>query len=166
MSTNVEESAALAHRLLGARRATVATAESLTGGRLAAAFTAVPGASSTYLGGVVAYAGSLKVELVGVPETVVDVHGVVSAECARAMANGVRGLTGADYGVSTTGVAGPDGQEGHPVGTVFVAVSGPAGDRADVLALSGSRAEVQDGACRAALSLLVAVLHEEETGVG
>ena len=82
------------------------------------------------------------------------------------MADGVRELTGATYGVSTTGVAGPDGQEGHPVGTVFVAVSGPAGDQAAALNLSGGRAEVQDGACRAALSLVVAVLHEEETGVG
>ena len=71
-----------------------------------------------------------------------------------------------DYGVSTTGVAGPDGQEGHPVGTVFVAVSGPTGDRASALTLSGGRAEVQAGACRAALSLLLAVLREEETGVG
>ena len=82
------------------------------------------------------------------------------------MAERTRDLAGATFAVSTTGVAGPDKHEGHPVGTVFVAVSGPTGDQAKALTLSGGRADVQDGACREALALLVAVLHEEETGVG
>ncbi|HRI94463.1 MAG TPA: CinA family protein, partial [Nocardioides sp.] len=78
--------AARVHRLLQERGESVATAESLTGGRLAAALTAVPGASRSYLGGVVAYATSVKEELLGVPEALVAAHGVISAECALAMA--------------------------------------------------------------------------------
>jgi PncC family amidohydrolase len=71
-----------------------------------------------YRGGVVSYATDVKVDVLAVPRALVELYGVVSAECARAMAQGVRRLTGATYGVSTTGVAGPDLQEGKPVGTV------------------------------------------------
>ena len=158
------QAAALLHALHRAR-ATVATAESLTGGRLAAALTAVPGASKNYLGGVVAYATSMKTGVLGVPQSLVDRYGVVSPECARAMAEGVRSLTRATYAVSTTGVAGPDSQDGRPVGTVFLGVSGR-GARAAELSLVGPRAQIQEAACSEALALLLAVLHEEETGVG
>ena len=82
---------------------------------------------------MVAYATDLKIEVLDVPEAVVEQYGVVSAECARAMARGVRRLTGATYGVSTTGVAGPEEQEGKPVGTVYVGVAGPDGDSAVAL---------------------------------
>ncbi len=113
--------------LLIARGATVATAESLTGGRLAAALTSVPGASACVVGGVVAYATAVKVAVLGVPADLVAEHGVVSGECAAAMARGSRDLLGTTYAMATTGVAGPDPQEGHPAGHVWVAVAGPRG---------------------------------------
>ncbi len=141
--------------LLRTRRETLAVAESLTGGRLAAAVTAVPGASAVFLGGVVAYATSLKTSVLGVPHQVVAEHGVVSAECARAMAVGVRDLTGASYALSTTGVAGPDTQEGHPVGTVFVGLAGPGGTRVAALRLTGDRLAIADGTVQAAVGALI-----------
>src|SRR6478752_7446376 len=113
------------HLLLRAGGHTIATAESLTGGRLAVHLTDVPGASETYLGGVVTYATEVKSSFLDVPAEVIDEHGVVSAQCAKAMATGVRGLTGASFGVSTIGVAAPTEQEGKAPGTVFVGISGP-----------------------------------------
>ncbi len=113
------------HVLLERRGETLATAESLTGGLLAEILTAAPGASKTYVGGVVAYATTLKTDLLRVPEDVVETHGVVSEACARAMADGARELTGATFALATTGVAGPEPQEGQPVGTVHVAVATP-----------------------------------------
>ena len=89
--------------LLQERGETVATAESLTGGRLAAALTGVPGASKSYVGGVVAYATSVKQDLLGVPASLVERYGVISAECALAMARGAAGVTGAAWGIGTTG---------------------------------------------------------------
>jgi PncC family amidohydrolase len=159
----------LASRVLDLLRgsgATVATAESLTGGRVAARLTAVPGSSDAYLGGVVSYATDLKLSLLGVPREVVERHGVVSAECARAMAEGVRRVTGATWGVSTTGVAGPGPQDGVPAGTAYVAVAGPDGSRAVALELSGRRHAVQDRTCEEALSALAAILTGEESGLG
>ncbi len=148
----------------------MATAESLTGGRLAALVTEVPGASAVYVGGVVSYATDVKVAVLGVPEELVERYGVVSAECAVAMARGVRGLTGATYGVSTTGVAGPEEQEGKAVGTVYVGVAGPDGDRALALELVGDRAAIQDRTCREALDALLSTvlgnLRGEEPGLG
>lgn len=134
--------------------ATVATAESLTGGLLGGLITSVPGSSEVYVGGVVTYATALKVSLLGVPEEVVDGPGVVSAECAEAMARGVAGLTGATYGLSTTGVAGPDAQEDKPAGTVYVGVAGPSGTRSVALALHGDRAEIREQTVQAALFAL------------
>lgn len=146
--------------------ATVATAESLTGGQVAAAVTAVPGSSQTYLGGVVAYATDVKVDVLKVPQEVVDTHGVVSAECATAMATGVRELVGSTYAMATTGVAGPVEQEGKPVGTVFVAVAGPAGVEVEELALEGSRVQIQLGSVEGVFSLLLGILRREEPAVG
>jgi nicotinamide-nucleotide amidase len=148
-------------RLTG-RGETVATAESLTGGRLAAALTAVPGASACVVGGVVAYATEVKVAMLGVPADLVAQHGVVSGECASAMARGVRVLLGTTYGMATTGVAGPDPQEGHPAGHVWVAVAGPGGVESRLLALAGDRAQVQDATCVHALSVLAGMLDREE----
>lgn len=138
----------------------VATAESLTGGQLAARFTDSPGASTYYRGGVVTYATELKVELLGVPASVVEEHGVVSAECAREMAVRVRELADATYGLATTGVAGPDEQEGKPVGTVYVAVAGPDAVVVRKLDLAGSRADIQHKTCDAVLALLSEQLAE------
>ncbi len=154
------------HELLESRGATVSSAESLTGGRLATLLTEVPGSSSTFVGGVVSYATRMKVEVLGVPEDIVETHGIVSAECAIAMARGVRALTGATYGVSTTGVAGPAEQEGKPPGTVFVGVAGPDGVSAVSLELVGDRATITRRTCKEALAALVDVLHKEETALG
>lgn len=152
------------HHLLREASCTLATAESLTGGRLAAALTAVPGASATYRGGVVAYASEVKVEVLGVPREVVETVGVVSAQCAAAMAQGVRRLVGATYGVATTGVAGPTEQEGKPVGTVYVAVAGPADLVTVALELSGSRERIVEQTCQEALAAIVsAITPTEET---
>ena len=151
---------------LARRGANLATAESLTGGRLAAAVTSVPGASRVYVGGVVGYASRVKQQLLGVAPDLVERHGVVSAECARAMAEGARSVLGATYALSTTGVAGPDEQEGRPVGTVFVAVAGPDGTTVTALELVGDRAAIQDRASREALSALAARLRGEEPDLG
>jgi PncC family amidohydrolase len=148
--------------VLRGRGATVATAESCTGGRIAAALTAEAGASQYFLGGVVAYANNVKVGVLGVsPETLAQ-HGAVSREVACQMASGVRRLTGADFGVATTGIAGPDGGTPEkPVGTVWIAVASP--DR-DVLArefhFAGSRLEVMASATSAALALLTDCVRE------
>ena len=148
------------------RGATLATAESLTGGRLAALVTEVPGASAVYLGGVVSYATAVKVAVLGVPEELVERYGVVSPECAGAMARGARGLTGATYALSTTGVAGPDEQEGKAVGTVYIGLAGPDGESALALELVGDRAAIQDRTCREALAALQVNLRGEEPGLG
>ena len=141
-------------RLLGNAGRTLATAESLTGGLLGATITAVPGSSTVYLGGVVSYATRIKQEILAVPDDVIDTHGVVSRECAVAMAHGVRRLLGADRGMSTTGVAGPGEQDGVAAGTVWIAVAGPNGVVAQMLQIRGSRDEVRIRTCRQALTLL------------
>lgn len=154
------------HLLLRSARATVATAESLTGGRLAVALTDTPGASETYLGGVVTYATELKASLLDVDAALIDEHGVVSPQCAKAMAAGVRALAGATYGLATTGVAGPSEQEGKPPGTVFVGIAGPGLLEAVALELTGKRRQVQDRSVREALEAFEAVLRREETPLG
>jgi nicotinamide-nucleotide amidase len=164
--TTPDQVAAEVLALLGAGGDTLATAESLTGGRLAAAVTAVPGASASYLGGFVTYATELKQTLLGVPAELVEQYGVVSGECARAMAEGCRAVTGATYAVATTGVAGPDLQEGKPVGTVYVGVAGPDGVTAVSMELVGDRHQIQDRACREALAALCAILRREQPPLG
>lgn len=115
-------------RLLEERGLTLATAESCTGGRAAEKLTALPGASRVYRGGVVSYWTDVKREVLGVPAQLLDQYGPVSEPCARAMAQGVRRVTGADLGVSVTGVAGPDPDErGVPVGIVYIGLDTPDG---------------------------------------
>jgi nicotinamide-nucleotide amidase len=133
---------------------TLAVAESLTGGLLAATLTDVPGASAVFRGGVCAYATDLKTALLDVPDTLVRSDGVVSASVAVAMAQGVLQALGSTYALGTTGVAGPDPQEGRAVGTVFVAVAGPAGAQSQELRLAGERGDIRRSTCLAALSML------------
>jgi nicotinamide-nucleotide amidase len=152
---------AAVHAELVRRKATLATAESLTGGALGDLISASPGASETYLGGMVTYATEVKTRVLGVREATVEEYGVVSAECAREMAERVRDLIGTDWGVSTTGVAGPTEQEGKPVGTVFVAVAGPAGTQHRELDLDGDRAEIRQQACVSAAKLVLEALVDE-----
>jgi len=133
---------------------TVAVAESLTGGMVAAALTDVPGASVVLRGGVVAYASDLKAQLLAVDELLLAKAGAVDPEVAEQMARGVRFRLGATYGVATTGVAGPDPADGKPVGTVYVAVAGPRSSRVRALVLSGDRAAIRYQSVVAALALL------------
>ena len=142
------------HQLLADSDASVAVAESLTGGLLGAALTSMAGASATFRGGVIVYATDLKETLGGVPGPLLAAEGAVSAEVAAAMAAGVRDRTGATYGVALTGVAGPDVQEGHPAGTVYVAVAGPSGGQVRSLRLPGDRAAIRSGTVDAALEML------------
>ena len=138
------------HRELRRRGETVACAESLTGGGLADLLSGTPGASASYVGGVVAYATRVKRDLLGV-----TAPQVVSAECAAQLAAGVRKLLEADWAVSTTGVAGPDTQEGQPVGTVFVGICGPQREQVRRLALEGDRERIRALACDEAVRLLL-----------
>ncbi|MFD9816744.1 CinA family protein [Streptomyces sp. NPDC059080] len=153
--------AARALELLAARGETLAAAESLTGGLVAAGLTAVPGASRVVRGAVTAYATDVKRSVLGVDGELLAARGAVDGEVARQMACGVRRLLGADWGVATTGVAGPDPQDGQPVGTVYVAVCGP-GEAAAVrrLALEGDREEIRRDSVEAAVGLLLGELTE------
>ena len=113
---------------LEARGETVATAESCTAGRIGADITSVAGASAWYVGGAVVYANAEKVRQCGVEQTLLDAHGAVSEPVARALAEGIRTRTGATWGLSVTGIAGPGGGSAEkPVGTVHIAVAGPSG---------------------------------------
>jgi PncC family amidohydrolase len=142
---------------LRADGATVAAAESLTGGRLIAALTCVPGSSAVVRGAVVAYASDLKTRLLGVDEEVLATQGPVCAEVAEQMAVGARDRLVATYGIATTGEAGPDTASGRPIGTVVVAVAGPRGTTTRHLDLRGTRAQIQAGAVADALRLLAEV---------
>jgi nicotinamide-nucleotide amidase len=133
---------------------TVAVAESLTGGLVAAALTDIAGASIVVRGGVIAYATDLKAQVLGVDEVLLAQVGAVDADVAEQMASGVRSLMGATYGVATTGVAGPDQVDGKPVGTVYVAVVGPGSSRVKALSLSGDRGDVRAYSVLAVLALL------------
>ena len=108
---------------------TLSAAESCTGGKISSLITSVPGASEYYLGSVTSYAIAIKEKVLGVPDATINEYGVVSSEVATAMAEGVRNLTGSTYAVSTTGLAGPGGDEHNPVGTVWIGISGPNGSK-------------------------------------
>jgi nicotinamide-nucleotide amidase len=159
-------------RLLRVRGESVAVAESLTGGLVAAEITGVPGASKAFRGSVTAYATDLKHELLGVDATLLARHGAVDPQVAGQMAAGVRKALGADWGIATTGVAGPEPQDGKPVGTVFVAVEGPfgadpdsaGGGKVEALRLNGDRAEIRRESVRSVLALLLKELAGEQTG--
>ncbi|MFF1283792.1 CinA family protein [Streptomyces sp. NPDC058299] len=159
-------------RLLTVRGETLAVAESLTGGLVAAEITGVPGASRVFRGSVTAYATELKHRLLGVDATLLAERGAVDPQVAAEMAAGVREALGADWGIATTGVAGPDPQDGKPVGTVYVAVDGPptartgsaGGGKVEGLRLNGSRAEIRMESVRSVLAVLLERLAGEQTG--
>jgi len=143
-------------QLLGAGdRGTIATAESCTGGNVAARITSVAGSSAYMLGGIVAYANSAKEHLLGVDRAILEQHGAVSEACAIAMAEGARKAFGATWAVSTTGIAGPGGATAtKPVGLVYVAVAGPELTGCVQLLLAGDRADVTEAATQRALTAL------------
>jgi nicotinamide-nucleotide amidase len=140
-------------RALIARGLTLAAMESCTGGLLANLITDVPGSSAAFRGGIVSYATDVKGEM-GVPEDILAAHGAVSVETARAMARAARERLGASVGVGVTGVAGPDEQEGKPVGTVHIAVAASWGARETSQRFSGGRGAIKLRAAYTALNLL------------
>jgi len=152
--SNQELMETLAVRLRN-RGVTVAVAESLTGGRVASAMTAVPGSSVYFQGAIIAYSNQLKVELLGVPFETILKHGAVSEECARAMAEGLRRKLGVDVAVATTGIAGPDGGSPlKPVGLVWLAVSDGVNTIVSRKVFAGDRNSISSEAATEALLLL------------
>ena len=147
----------LSSEVLSALRGkTLVTAESLTGGGIGAALTAISGSSEVYKGGVISYTNAVKTSVLGVPEQVLLEHGAVSAPTAQAMAEGVRELLKADVAVSVTGLAGPGGDEfGNPVGTVFIGYAD--GTRTEVrrYLFFGNREDVRSQTVQAAQELIL-----------
>lgn len=136
----------------------VAVAESLTGGLVTASLIAVPGASATVRGGIVAYAVDVKQSLLGVDAALLAQYGAVHPDVARQMASGVRHALAGDgpmvhVGIATTGIAGPDSPDGQPVGTVHIGVATPAGARVASLQLAGTREQIRAAAAQQALRI-------------
>ena len=166
MSDVADVAADLLDRLID-RGETIATAESLTGGLVCATLVDAPGASKVVRGGVVAYVPEVKATVLGVGKELIETNGTVDDDVARQMAEGIRLRLGATWGVSTTGVAGPESSEGKPVGTVFVAIAGPGVSSVRELDLSGDRSKIRQSTTAAVLSLLLDTLEEqsaEKTG--
>jgi nicotinamide-nucleotide amidase len=151
--------AAAIHRLVE-RGETLATVESLTGGLVAATVVEIPGVSAVYRGGLVVYATDLKASLAGVPELLLKERGPVDPQVAVALAAGCRERCGADWGLATTGVAGPDPQDGKPVGLVYIAVAGAAGSAVRELKLDGNRDAIRTESVTSVLRLLSDTLQE------
>jgi nicotinamide-nucleotide amidase len=160
--TRASELAGEAIALLISRGQTIAAAESLTGGLVAATLTAIPGASAAFRGGVVAYATDLKAAVLGVPDDLLERHGAVHPAVAEAMAEGARTRMWTTVGIATTGVAGPDPADGKPVGTVYIAIAGPARTATRALALSGDRAAIRAATVEGVLDLLITGMREDD----
>ena len=142
---------------LKARGETVSVAESLTGGGLGHALTAVPGASEIFIGGIIAYTSDVKVNFLGVPRAIIDEFSVVSEEVAVAMANGAREKIGTTWAISTTGIAGPGDYMGIREGTVWIAIAGPI-NQTLLLTLDGGRDGVRQGAISSAIGNFARIL--------
>ncbi|HTP17323.1 MAG TPA: nicotinamide-nucleotide amidohydrolase family protein [Streptosporangiaceae bacterium] len=147
---------------LVSRGESIAVAESLTGGMLAAALTSVPGASAVFRGALVTYATDLKASLLDVSADLLARCGAVHPEVAAEMAAGVSHRLDATAGVATTGVAGPDPADGHPVGTVFIAVHLRGSTSGQALMLTGGRRAIRVATVRHALALLISALREDK----
>ena len=148
--------------LLREQGRTLAAAESCTGGLIAKRMTDLAGASRIFMGGVVSYTNFVKANVLGVPQALLDEYGAVSEPVARAMAEGVRRITDADYGVSVTGVAGPDSDErGNAVGTVYVGFAGPDGTRCRPCRFGSlPRGSIREKSADAAFAMLAETLRE------
>ena len=145
----------LIHTMLTESGRTLAVAESCTGGTIAARFTAMPGASAYFLCGVVSYSNESKIKVLGVDPGTLERHGAVSEATAREMAEGARRMSGADFAVATTGIAGPTGgTDEKPVGTVWMAVATPRGTVAVCRQCGTDRGQIIDRASSQAIALL------------
>ncbi|MEU5945694.1 CinA family protein [Micromonospora sp. NPDC047465] len=149
---------------LAERHETLATVESLTGGLLAASIVEIAGVSGIFRGGLVVYATELKSQLAGVAEDLLADRGPVDPDVAVALAEGGRRRCGADWSLATTGVAGPEPQDGKPVGLVYVAVAGPDGTDVRELDLDGGRDHIRSAAVVEALRLLAERIHRADAG--
>ena len=145
-------------KVMKRRGLTLSTAESITGGGVAAALTAISGSSTVFQGGVVTYSDASKTKFLGVPKRVLNKHTAVSEEVAISMAQSARAQFKTDYSISTTGVAGPRGAYGQKVGTVWIAIDGPAGTASILLALSGDRAQIRHATIESALATFTRIL--------
>lgn len=159
-AASLERAVALARE----RGLTIATGESLTAGMVAAALATVPGASAVLRGGVVSYHREVKAGLLGVSPALLARVGAVDGEVAEQMARGARVACGADVGVATTGVAGPEPHEGKGVGTVIVAVATVDGSVVREFRFAGTREEIRESTCDAAVKLLTETLQGEPAG--
>ena len=149
---------------LEAKKLSLATAESCTGGGVGQALTAVPGSSRVYRGGIISYTNEVKSALLHVPETLLRDLGAVSGPVAEAMARGAQAALSADVAVSTPGLAGPGGAGfGNPVGTVWIACAGPGGVESVLCRFQGNREEIREAACCRALELVLETLNGLET---
>jgi nicotinamide-nucleotide amidase len=151
----------IAGNLLKQKGATIATAESCTGGKMASLLNKHAGSSAFYRGSVISYDNSVKEHLLGVPEEMIQAHGVVSEEVVRTMAESVKKVIGTDYAIATSGIAGPaGGSPEKPVGTVWIAWATPKGTYAECFHLGKLREQVTDRACTKALVRLIQLLRE------
>ncbi|MCL2098062.1 MAG: CinA family nicotinamide mononucleotide deamidase-related protein [Bacteroidales bacterium] len=145
----------VAGRLLQAKGATLATAESCTGGTVASLITSISGSSAYFKGGIVAYDNSVKINLLKVPTETLTLNGAVSREVVQAMAEGARAIMQSDYALATSGIAGPDGgTPDKPVGTVWIALAGPKGIKTELLNITGDRRRIIERTAANALNLL------------
>lgn len=142
------------------RKETIAVAESITGGELAAALTSAPGSSKVFLGGIVAYSVESKVRELGIPKRLINKFGVYSEEIALEMANGVRKKFNSDWSIASIGVAGPGPAEEIPAGSIWLAIIGPQATQNIRLSLQGSREEIRVGAVTSAVATLERILEQ------
>ena len=145
-------------KVMKRRGLTLATAESITGGGLGEAFTAVSGASAVYQGGFITYSDVSKTKFLGILKKSLNKYTAVSEEIAIEMARSVRAQFKADYAISTTGVAGPGRAYGQKAGTVWMAIDGPLGTTSVLLALSGTRADIRRATIESALATFTRIL--------
>lgn len=149
-------------RMLSEKGKTVSAAESCTGGLISSLFTSIPGSSEYYLGSVTSYSNSVKTGVLGVPSEIIEKYGAVSEECVRKMAEGVRNITGSDFSVATSGIAGPGGgSESKPVGLVWIAVSSQNGTEAFRMIFKGDRKRNIDRFAANALNILRQKIYTE-----
>jgi nicotinamide-nucleotide amidase len=157
---DLAEKAACCAALLHKHGIRIAVAESCTGGLLAKLLTDLPGSSAYFRAGVIAYSNDAKAALLGVPPSMIELNGAVSAEVAEAMAAGMRRIAGSDLALSVTGIAGPDGGTAEkPVGTVYLGLADSSGGGYQLLRLSGDRLQVRAASAGGALDWLTEYLH-------
>ena len=157
LSAEIIELAQQIVNTLRERSETLSTAESLTAGDLSSAIVTIAGASDVFVGGVTAYRDEIKISHLGVDPTLIAAHSSISEQVAVAMASGAQKSFGTTWAISTTGVAGPNPLDGHPVGTVWVAIEGPISQSIE-LALSGERESVRNAATASAIASFARIL--------